>query len=76
MSLVKEQSGNLTVRLDPGLGALLPTLLRERSQIQAKLQSMGLKVTTIDVSGPDSTTLSLSRQSRRARMEDDEDIIA
>jgi hypothetical protein len=75
MALVREPSGALAVRLDPGIGTLAPSLLRERAQIQARLQSMGINVTTIEVSSSDSTTCSLSRQSRRAHAEDDEDII-
>lgn len=75
LALVRESTGALSVKLDPGIGGLVSTLLRERAHIQSKLQTMGLNITSLEIGSADGTNYSLSRRARRALTEADEDII-
>jgi len=74
-SLSRAKDGAIKVTLDPTMSSLAATLGRERPSVLARLQGLGIKVTSFELQANLDTESNLPRGFRRTRGEVDEDII-
>lgn len=72
LSLTRSEAGAIKVLIDPSNVSFTGTLLRDRSSIADRLQSLGLKVDTIEI-GPVEPFLEQSPLKRRKRLPGEED---
>jgi len=72
-----ESGGGLKVLIDPSAIGVASGVLREKGAIQARLQAMGIKVSTIEL-GASENDPSMTRGAKRSRLhaEEDEDDIS
>jgi hypothetical protein len=75
LTLERRGNGTVAVRVDPGNAGILTSLLRERGNIQTRLQAMGIQIASLEVATSEGMSYSGGRGLRKTPRDDDEDII-
>jgi hypothetical protein len=74
--ITKGEGSGLKVVVDPGVSGLAGQLSRDKSVLQSRLQALGIKVTSLEVGSADGSPQQARRNSRKALMDPDEELIA
>jgi hypothetical protein len=76
MSLMKAEGGGIKVMLDSSGSRVASSITHDKGILQSRLQSLGIKISSIEVGRPDAVDAYAGRTGRRVRREDDEERIA
>jgi hypothetical protein len=79
LQITRGETGGLKVAIDPAVSSIASGVMRDKTAIQSRLRALGIKVDTLDIATPDTTSGASKRKknsANTAKDDEDENVIA